>query len=89
MRTRGDTLDEPEYRRQEEIEGRLTEMEFAIAQLEPRSRSAVYLRRELAALLEECRGQLARWSQVVSRAEGIDVRVRMIESPPDGGDLPG
>jgi hypothetical protein len=65
-----------DYRRQEEIEGRLSEMEFAVRGAS--SRAAHFLGRELQLLLDESRGQLARWAALTDRAEQVACRLAAV-----------
>jgi hypothetical protein len=79
-------MDPLDQRRQEEIEGRLAEMEFAAEKLTRGSRSALYLRRELTLLLEEAHLQVERWSEVLARAQAVEgLLVGLLE---DGTDSP-
>lgn len=64
-----------ELERHEEIEGRLAEMEYALAALTERPRALRYLGRELQGLLAECRQQTASWSAVLEHAEMLAARV--------------
>lgn len=60
-----------------QIEDRLAEMELGLPGLLSRNdRAALYLERELAGLLRECRTQRDAWTLLCTRAEALLARVK-------------